>query len=261
MTTIAPPKRSREWSQAFWAVVLVVLFVPFSAPGPDGDDSKSLAVQWMEKRAKSSDEETAAASTNPSPAEAEAEDDCEALGIGNDEGPEGSCIGPDGDTMFHVVNGDSPLVLYEISVHDVTVEMTPTIAGDDHDQARASGSWISASGTWARITMTIRNEGQAPIRLNPMMFDLGVGEASFTPDRGAMEASRKSCLGKTEPLPPGRKTTCWVAFDVDRKHADDVTHSGAVIVYQPSDYDATKASQPVGLVRLRDARGGTGNEQ
>lgn len=245
-----------DWGDAVGKVVgaVVLLWIVFGMVLPADDETAGNRPATSFERAQDAGAggaEIPTASTAPSPATGE--DGCETLNMWLDKGPEGSCTGWNGVT-FQFANGDSTLMLYEVAVSDIAVDLTPEIAGDD-------GSPVQAAGTWAKVSVTVRNEGQAPIQVDPGMFFLDVGETSFSPDRGAMTVSSESCRRDTRRLRPGRKTTCWVAFDVEREREDDLRRSGALAVVQPSDVGEDQVSQPVGYVRLGDARDVTGRDQ
>jgi hypothetical protein len=173
--------------------------------------------------------------------QAAASDDCNALGINSEVGNEGACADADG-RKYRVVNRSTTLALNEIVVRDVSVNMTPELPGELSGPHRASGRW-------AQITMTIRNETSQPITVDRAQFGLLTGEAQYSTDFEAMNEPG-SCIWGAEEVQPGNEVTCWIAFDVAKKNASRVTRDGNLTVLQPSDTYNPEPEHRMGVVRL-----------
>lgn len=183
--------------------------------------------------------------SEPEPADAEAttpSDDCDELGINGDVGNEGACTDSDG-SKIRVVDRGTTLTLNELSVRDVSVNMTPEIPGEVDGPSYASG-------TYAQITVTVRNEGSAPLRIEPDLFRLVTNGKQYTTDFEAMNEPGDSCVWDSDEVQPGNERTCWLAFDVAKKNARSVTSGGNLYVIQPSDQYETEPKRRVGVIRL-----------
>lgn len=212
------------------------------------DDENSEPADWdtsteSDEAAPPADADPAADADSASTTTEEAapSDGCDELGINADVGNEGACTDPDG-RKYRVVNRSTTLSLNEITVRDVSVSMTPEIPGELSEPHRASGRW-------AQVTMTIRNETSEPITVDREQFGLLTGEARYSTDFEAMNEPG-SCIWGAEEIQPGNEVTCWIAFDVAKKNASRVTRDGNVLILQPSDTYNAEAERRIGVVRL-----------
>lgn len=206
----------------------------------DPSDDNAAPADWD-----TSTETQQAEPAEPAPTtteEAAASDDCNELGINGDVGNEGACTDENG-LKLRLVDRGTTLTLNEISVRDTSVNMTTEIPGEVDGPSRASG-------TYAQITVTVRNEGSSPIRIEPGMFRLVTSGAQYTTDFEAMNEPGNSCVWDSEEVQPGNERTCWVAFDVSKKNAENVTANGNLYVVQPSDMREAEAKRRVGIIRL-----------
>ena len=169
-------------------------------------------------------------------------EDCEAKGI-NGTDKEGLCEME--GTRYKVVNADTTLSMRQMSVDMNSITYTDTIPVE-------YGTPLVGSFVVADVTIT--NNLDAPVSVDgTSMFELSIGEKTFTPDSDAMiEASDMDDNIIYDDVQPGGTGHGQVIFRVPARVANKMSDDGVLVAYQFSDAENVGYSDPtarVGIIR------------
>jgi hypothetical protein len=153
-------------------------------------------------------------------------ENCDDLGINQEEGNEGVCVEDDG-TRLKVVDKDTRLTLPELDAELVSITTQDTISTDIGTEA--------ADGTYVIVTLTITNKLSEPVIFEQDQVFLALGDRTFTPDFDAANIPGDSFVWNSDPIQPGNSRTGTVVFDVSDDAVPELETNGNLTLYQFSD--------------------------
>lgn len=174
--------------------------------------------------------------------QAASEEDCDALGINQEERKEGFCIDP-GGLRVKVANPGNTATTPQMDVRLVSTETTDTLSSDVGTER--------AEGTFVVVTLEVTNKLSSPATFEAEgQTELVLNDNNFTPDFDAMNMPGDSFVWNSDPIQPGNSRTGTVVFDVSEKAADDLDQGGNVYVFQFSDASASSIEEIEGTAAV-----------
>jgi hypothetical protein len=194
--------------------------------------------------------EASTVATEPEPeptatTEAVDEPDANDCAVLNEDGSEGRCMG-DGQ-RYAVVNRGSELRLKTVAVRVDGISFSDTVSSDISSE--------TASGTYATITLTVRNRSNSPQSFAngfTQQTMLMIGARQFTQDFDVENGSdQQSFSWQGEKLQPGATQTGHIVFDVPRKAVRRIASEGQLVVVDFGvDMTYDDAAREIGVIRL-----------
>jgi len=233
-------------------LVSLAVLAAAALAGCGGSTEVRTVVKTVEVPAETTAEEAATESESDEAVEEEAEpaadadpESCEGKGIDGPEAKTGRCL-RDGYKMAIVDRGDE-LRLKTVAVKLDDISFTDTIGSDISTE--------QASGTFAVITLTVRNRSNSPQTFAGgfgTQAALTIGRRQFSEDFDAANgADQRSFLWQGEELQPGASQTGHLIFDVPKREASRIaTHGQLGVVDFGADLDYPEEVPEYGIIRL-----------
>ncbi len=225
--------------------LLVLAALAMTACGSSGTRT---VVQTITAKTPATTPETADADEQAAESEEPAadENDCVTLGMGPDGDAEGRCVSE--GQKFAFVNRGTELRLKTIAVRVDGISFSDTVSSDISTE--------TASGTFATISLTVRNRSDTPQTFAggfARQTMLIIGRRQFNEDFDVENgADQQSFSWQGDEIQPGGEQRGHIVFDIPKRVASRIEREGNLLVVDFGvDLSYDDEAPEVGAIRLR----------